>query len=146
MSYTLEEYEQIKKHEAKQAKNREYQRKWIAKKRENDPEYYEKQKAYNAERKREKYSKDEDFKKKEKEYNKKYGEEKRKEEKKLNEKIKVEYITLNQLKQLLNEKKITFQDDDILNGLMEGRDGVCTTRNLRGEWGQDGDIPGFRNS
>jgi len=109
-------------------------------------EYYEKQKAYNAERKREKYSKDEDFKKKEKEYNKKYGEEKRKEEKKLNEKIKVEYISLNQLKQLLNEKKITFQDDDILNGLMEGRDGVCTTRNLRGEWGQDGDIPGFRNS
>ncbi len=146
MSYTLEEYEQIQKHEAKKEKNREYQRKWIAKKRENDPEYYVKQKAYNAERKREKYSKDEDFKKKEREYNKKYAEEKRKEEKKLNEKIKVEYISVNQLKQLLKEKKITFEDDDILNGLiMEGHDTVCTTRYLRGEWGQDGDT-GFRNS
>ena len=113
MSYTLEEYEQIKKHQAKQEKNREYQRKWIAKKRENDPEYYVKQKAYNAERKREKYSKDEDFKKKEREYDKKYSEEKRKEEKKLNEKIK---------------------SHNILTGLMKGCDAV---------WGQvtkDGEI------
>ena len=72
MTYTLEEMESMKKYEEKLAKNREYQRKWMAKKRQEDPEFYAKQKAYNAQKKKEKYAKDEEFRKKELEYNKAY--------------------------------------------------------------------------
>lgn len=79
MTYTLEEMESMKKYEEKLAKNREYQRKWMAKKRQEDPEFYAKQKAYNAQKKKEKYAKDEEFRKKELEYNKAYIAKKKKE-------------------------------------------------------------------